>query len=69
MAQRKRATSPEDFGQRIEPAELPWAEALARALRAGTGDDEEFARMAELAMRWVAANPAPIPPADPAYRR
>ncbi|MCD9032168.1 ankyrin repeat domain-containing protein [Luteimonas sp. Y-2-2-4F] len=56
-------------GTPLPPAELSEADALANAMRAGTGDDEELARLAELAVRWVAANPDPIPLAEPAYRR
>lgn len=56
-------------GVALPAAELGEAKALAAALRSGEGEDEGVHRLAELAVRWVLANPAPIPLAPPAYRR
>lgn len=48
-------------GTALPTADLTETAELARALRAGNGDDEQVLRLCELAVAWVAANPAPVP--------
>lgn len=53
----------------LPAAELAQANALAAALRGGNDDAQHTDRLCELAVRWVIANPQPVPLAAPAYRR
>lgn len=54
---------PGHFGSHtaLPASELTGTAELARALRAGKGDDEQVLRLCELAVAWVAANPEPVP--------
>lgn len=54
---------PGHFGSHaaLPAAELAEVAELARALRAGGGDDEQVLRLCEFAVAWVAANPEPVP--------
>lgn len=53
----------------LPPDALTEAEALVKTLRSGNGDNDEINRLSELVVRWVIANPAPMPLPSPAYRR
>ncbi|ATY15777.1 ankyrin repeat domain-containing protein [Amycolatopsis sp. AA4] len=56
-------------GTPLPDAELHEAQALAKRTRSGNGDDDELARLSELAVAWVRLNPAPLPLASPKYDR
>jgi len=45
------------------------ARRIAIELRSGNGDADQLQRLAELAVKWVIANPDPIPLATPKYAR
>lgn len=45
------------------------ARRITAELRDGKGDVDQLRRLAELAVRWVLANPHPIPLAPPSYAR
>lgn len=45
------------------------ARRIAAELRDGKGDVDQLRKLAELAVRWVLANPHPIPLAPPSYAR
>ncbi|WLH62058.1 ankyrin repeat domain-containing protein [Pseudomonas sp. FP2300] len=53
----------------LPAAELAETRALAVALRNGNDDAEHTDRLCELAVRWVIANPQPVPLAMPSYSR
>ena len=53
----------------LPAAELAEAGALAAVLRGGNDDAEQTDRLCELAVRWVIANPQPVPLAMPSYSR
>lgn len=55
-------------GTPLADAELKEADSLAEALGANAGSGEPD-RLSELAVRWVLANPDPIPQGKPAYKR
>jgi len=44
-------------------------EAAALVKNARAGDDDQFARLAELVVRWIGQNPDPLPLPAPAYHR
>ncbi|MBB1156571.1 MULTISPECIES: ankyrin repeat domain-containing protein [Amycolatopsis] len=56
-------------GTPLPDAELQEAQALAKRTRSGNGDDEELARLSELAVAWVRLNATPLPMAPPTYNR
>ncbi|WP_409184041.1 ankyrin repeat domain-containing protein [Amycolatopsis sp. VS8301801F10] len=56
-------------GTPLPAAELHEAQVLAKRTRSGKGDDEELARLSELAVAWVRLNPTPLPLAPPTYHR
>ncbi|MDR3296043.1 MAG: ankyrin repeat domain-containing protein [Clostridiales Family XIII bacterium] len=55
-------------GTPLAADELEEAAGLAKLLRDGNGDDEPE-RLMELAVRWVQANPVPVPMDKPEYDR
>lgn len=55
-------------GTPLAAAELHEAEALVKSLQYGAGNDEP-ARLCELAVQWVLANPDPVGLQQPDYRR
>lgn len=55
-------------GTPLYPAHLKEAAELAGYLRQGNGNDEP-ARLCELAVEWVLANPQPVPLPQPDYKR
>lgn len=55
-------------GTPLDPALLQEAAQLAGYLRQGDGNDEP-ARLCELAVEWVLANPQPVPLPQPDYKR
>ncbi|WP_116205214.1 ankyrin repeat domain-containing protein [Amycolatopsis circi] len=56
-------------GTPLPDAELQEAQALAKRTRSGNGNDEELARLSELAVAWVRLNPTPLPMTSPPYSR
>ena len=55
-------------GVPLEADELQEAITLVKRIRGGDGDDEP-ARLSELAVHWVLANPDPVPMTPPDYER
>jgi hypothetical protein len=55
--------------QPLAAGELDEVTSLVRAVGGGTGTADEFDRLCELAVRWVASNPTPLPLPAPPYSR
>ncbi|MDR3299445.1 MAG: ankyrin repeat domain-containing protein [Candidatus Accumulibacter sp.] len=56
-------------GTALDEVQLREAAELGARIRDGDGDDEELSRLSELAVRWVLANPKPMPVGSIDYRR
>lgn len=56
-------------GEALPPADLDRARDCAEDASDGSGSDEALAGLCELAVQWVATNPAPIILGKPAYAR
>lgn len=56
-------------GAPLPDVELSEARKLATSLRSGHGDEKQLARVCELAVDWVLANPGPTPLGATAYGR
>lgn len=55
-------------GTALSAAELDEVEEFIVEFREGDGDKPDLDRLAELTVRWVRANPQPVPLPTPAYR-
>ncbi|MDR3158528.1 MAG: hypothetical protein LBU11_05875, partial [Zoogloeaceae bacterium] len=56
-------------GVPLDATELEEASTLVKQIHAGNGNNDELACLSALAVRWVLANPQPIPLARTDYRR
>jgi hypothetical protein len=56
-------------GTTLDEARLREAAELDARIRGGDGDNEELSRLSKLTVRWVLANPEPMPVGSVDYRR